>query len=98
MRIVTWTDQHGWKHRSMVRDGDPDDVAPKGVPQDPPDLRQLDWEGVMRDLHNALVEQGVVDWLSWQQCNCGRQLIELVLKRRLISLFRAEPEVIDNGR
>ena len=59
MREVEWKDRHGYRHRSLVRDTDPDSAAENGIRQDPPDLDLLDWEGIKRDIHNAMIERRI---------------------------------------
>lgn len=88
MRIVTWTDKHGYKHRSLVRDADPDDAAPMGIRQDPPNLEQMDWEGVKRDLHNTLVDMGLFSWREVQQRQGLPGAILGAMRTRLITLYR----------
>jgi len=88
MKAVTWTDKNGYKHRSLVRDSDPDDAAEQGILQDPPNLEELDWEGVKRDLHNALVDTGLYSWRDVQQKQGLRGPILSAIKRRLINLYR----------
>lgn len=91
MRLVTWTDKHGLQHRSWVRDQDPDDAAPQGILQDPPNLEGIDWEEVKRDLHNALVSAGLFSWLDVQNRGAEDGLRGAILssmKRRLINLYR----------
>jgi hypothetical protein len=88
MRSVTWTDKHGYKHRSLVRDEDPDDAAPQGILQDPPNLEELDWEGAKRDLHNALVDAGLYSWRDVQRQEGLRGAILSAIKKRLIYLYR----------
>lgn len=88
MRLVTWTDQHGYKHRSLVRDGDPDEMAPQGILQDPPNLEGLDWEEVKRDLHNALVDTGMTSWSKVQGGGDLRGAILSAMKRKLVYLYR----------
>jgi hypothetical protein len=91
MREVTWEDKDGWKHRSLVRDSDPDTAAPEGIPKDPPDLRGLDWEGIMRDIHNRLVELDVCTWADWQRNqNALHSAVSSPLKRRIVMLLRQE--------
>ena len=89
MRTVIWTDRHGYKHRSLVRDGDPDDAAEQGIMQDPPDLHLADWEGVIRDMHNAFIEHGVCSWLEIQKANNLSSIIFPPVKKRIIGLFRS---------
>jgi hypothetical protein len=91
MRTVTWTDQRGWKHRSLVRDGDPDELAPQGLLHDPPNLELLDWEAVKQDLHNALAAQGLYTWSDVQRRGAEdglRGAILSAVRKRLINLYR----------
>lgn len=88
MRTITWTDKNGLKHRSIIRDSDPDDMAPQGLLQDPPVLEEIDWEGVKRDLHNALVERELYSWRDVQEKRGLRGAILSSLKRRLVQLYR----------
>lgn len=88
MRIVTWTDKHGYRHRSLVRDDDPDEMGPQGILQDPPNLEELDWEGIRQDLHNALVDIGLISWRNVQEIRGLRGAILSAMKRRLVYLYR----------
>ena len=91
MRLVVWEDKGGYKHRSLVKDGDADTAAHGGIPVDPPDLELLDWEAVKRDIHNQLVELGVTTWADWQRKQNGlHSIVASPLKRQLIALFRQE--------
>lgn len=93
MKIVVWTDDDGYKHRSMLRDRDPDQMAPEGVPLDPPDLRQLDWDGIVRDLHNMLVDKGLSTWDDVQRTQTGvASSILSVMKRPIVGLYRSKTE------
>jgi len=88
MRLVTWTDKHGRRHRSLVRDGDPDEMASQGILQDPPSLDEFDWEGAATDLHNALVDAGLFSWRDVQEKRGLRGAILSSMKRRLVYLYR----------
>jgi hypothetical protein len=90
MRLVKWTDEHGYKHRSLVRDGDPDEMGPQGVLQDPPNLDELDWDGIKRDLHNSLVDIGLISWRNVQEIEGLRGVILSAMKKRLVMLYRQE--------
>jgi len=94
MKIVVWMDKDGFKRRSLLRDCDSDSDAPGGVPQNPPDLRALDYEGIARDLNNYFVDQGVASWSDLQQSRSLRAGIMFAMKRRVVSAFR-ELEVDD---
>lgn len=88
MRTISWTDKNGYKHRSIIRDSDPDDMASQGLLQDPPSLEEIDWEGVKRDLHNALVERELYSWRDVQEKRGLRGAILSSMKRRLVQLYR----------
>lgn len=91
MKIVVWTDKDGYNHRSLLRDSDPDSIASSGVPLDPPSVDQLDWEGIKRDLHNALIDRGLHDMQDVQkQQNGVTSSIISVLKRPLMSLYKMQ--------
>lgn len=64
MRLIQWTDEDGYRHRSLVRDEDSDDEANHGIPLDPPSLAEMTSipEEVKRDLHNELVARGLFTW------------------------------------
>lgn len=88
MRWITYTDKHGRKHRTRVRDGDPDEAAPLGLLYDPPDLERLDWEGVKTDLHNALVNAELYTWADVQAKQGLPGAILKALRQRIIMLYR----------
>ena len=64
MRRVKWVDSQGRTRISMVRDSDPDESAPQGIPIDVVDVYELDWEQIKLDLQNSLVSLDIVDWES----------------------------------
>ena len=41
MKLVTFEDGNGYKHKSLIRDNDTDPSI--GLLQSPPDIDQLDW-------------------------------------------------------
>lgn len=89
MKIVKWTDGRGYIHQSRLRDIDPDTEARNGIPHDPPDLDLIDWDVLKRDLHNALVEKGLITWEDVQQQQNGVSSTAMrVFKRHIIRLYR----------
>jgi len=88
MRAVTWTDNNGYKHRSLVREEDPDEAAPQGILQDPPVLEGMDWEAIKRDLHNLLVDAGLYSWLDVQQRQGLEGAILGAMRKKVIHLYR----------
>jgi len=88
MRTVLWEDKHGYRHRSLVRDDDPDEMGPQGILQDPPNLDEFDWEGAKMDLHNGLVNAGLSSWRDVQERGDLRGVILSAMKKRLVLLYR----------
>lgn len=92
VKIVVWTDENGWKHRSLLRDDDPEYLAPAGIPRDPPDIQRLDWEEIKRLIHNELIERELETWKDVEASQNGlTSSILAVLKRQLVGLYRAAP-------
>jgi hypothetical protein len=89
MRLVTLEDENGYLQQYYVKDSDPDSMAKKGMQHKMPDLSQIDWEDVQKELHNILVQRGLVTWRDVQeQQNSLVPAIVSVMKRRLIALYR----------
>lgn len=88
MRRVIWTDNDGVKHCSLLREDDPDHLAPNGVPHDPPDLSRLDWDGIRVELHNLLVDRGLLTWNDVVASQNGvTASILSVMKRKILALY-----------
>lgn len=89
MKTVTWVDKQGWSHQSLLRDNDPDASAPQGIPQDPPDVNSLDWDAIKRDLHQELLNRGLLNWSDLERLqNSLSAVATTVLKPYLVLLFR----------
>lgn len=89
MRLVHFTDERGYKYVSMVRDSDPDESAPEGIIQGPPDVEFLDWDDIKRRLHNALVDRGLFDYNDLVRQQVGVQgAILSTLKRPVVELYK----------
>ncbi len=91
MKTVTWTDERGWKHVSLIPDGVPDTPTMRkaGIRQDPPDLSELDWEGIKRELHNSLIDAGLVTWRDVQrQGNSIQGIVMRVIRKPIVELYR----------
>jgi len=90
MKTITWTDRDGWKRRSVVRDNDTEAEAEFGIPAGPPDVRMFDWDAIMRDINNSLVDAGLFDWMDVQRSQNGLNIATSVIKRHLIVAYRNE--------
>jgi hypothetical protein len=92
MKRLTWTDEKGYRHSSLVRDEDTDAFAPYGIPCDPPDLNLLDWEEIKKELWNRLVDQQLFTWADVQHQGLGLSgALRGVLLPRLNVLYRTSP-------
>lgn len=94
MKKVSWVDKDGYKRVSLIRDSDDEDQASQiGVPIDPPDLRHLDWDGLVKDLHNLLVERGLFTWDDVVAAQNGvTSAIVSTFKRPIIALYKIEDQ------
>ena len=92
MRLVTWTDDNDYRRRAYVREGDLDERAPDlGVPADVPDMSQINWKEVEKDLHNLLSDRNYITWADVQLSQNGISTVAVsVLSRRIIQLYRQE--------
>jgi len=94
MRLVTWEDERGYKRQSYVPDSAPDEMAEhSGIPHDPPDLSEIDWEEVAKEIHNALVAQGLITWQDvLRQQTTLIPILVTPVKKRIQALYRKKYE------
>ena len=93
MKTVEWTTENGYERRALIRDEDPVQLAygGGGLAIGPPDLEQLDWDAIKRELHNTLVSRGLNSWAEVQRSQNGiTSAITAVLRRRIINLYRQQ--------
>ena len=91
MRKVKWTSKDGYYHCRMIRDNDPDEVVEMGIPCDPPDINQIDWEAVKRDLNNLLAERELILMADINKPHGSeflRSAAQDVLYKRLLALYQ----------
>jgi hypothetical protein len=93
LKTITWTDADGWKHRSKIRDADPDESAPTiGIPCNPPNIREIDWEAVKRDINNLLIDRELTSMADLnKRLEHLRNVPQAVLYQRLIALYQESP-------
>jgi hypothetical protein len=84
-------DKDGFKHASLVRNEDSDALAPFGLPCDPPDLNQLDWDAIKKEIHNLLVDQNLLTWADVQRQQGITGVLRMVFLQRLNTLYRTSP-------
>jgi hypothetical protein len=88
MKYLTYEDKEGFVRRVYVKDGTKVDDAEQGIPAGPPDLRIMDWDGLFREMNNALAANGCFTWRDVQRKPVGVQAALSIVKRAIISLYR----------
>jgi len=90
MKLVEWKDTSGLYHSSLIRDGDPDSSAPQGLPQDPPDITQLNWREIQKALHNELVVRRLITLEDITRSQSGlTAAILTAVKQQVVALYRS---------
>ena len=91
MKTVIHEGASGQKRAYLLRDSDPDHLAPSGIPLGPPDLDRLDWDALVTELQNLLVDRGLFTWKDVQLSQNGVSAsIVTVFKRAIITLYKTE--------
>ena len=89
MKLLTYEDTNGYKHKSMVRDMDTDPSI--GLLHSPPNLDQLDWHVIRVTLHNLLLEKGIVSLSDAQnKQNEFNQCVLIAVAKPLMRLYQKE--------
>lgn len=87
MRIVKFVDDKGYVRSTRIKDEDPDSYAKYGIPVEIPDLESLDWDGIKRDIHNALMEAGLYTIQDVMKAANAFAPATTVLKRYLNEIY-----------
>ena len=87
MKRVVYEDETGFKSVALIRDRDPDTMAPQGIPCGPPDVRTLDWDNILKEMNNLLVDRGLTNLQSLNNGGLDNSII-IPIKRRLIAAYK----------
>lgn len=99
MRAIVIEDKRGYRRRVFVRDNDSDEMASQiGIPGGPPDLDNLDWEFIKRDINKALVNNGLFTWSDIQKSSVGLNAATNVIKRHLSGLYHEQARIDKESR
>ena len=90
MKPVIYRDKDGFIRRSLIKDEDDESDASLGLPYGPPDLRQLDWNELHKQINNTLAENETFSWDDVQHSQAGVQAALNIFKRALLALYRHE--------
>lgn len=91
MKKILWQDKDGRNHAALVRDTDTEEVARagQGIPLDPPDVRELNWEAIKTELHNELLQRGLTTLDDVKRAQNGvTSTVTKILKRHIVLLYR----------
>lgn len=93
MKTVIYEDKGGYLRAAMIRDEDPDSMAAAGIPVEVPNLEDLDWEGIKRDIHNNLTRSGLFTWQDvLKRQNAITGIVSRVIKVHIVRLYRFEDQ------
>jgi hypothetical protein len=93
MKHIIVTDERGLQYRYFVMDGDNENdesVREHGIPSGPPDLDLLDWDGIKRDINNALLKGNVYCHEDIRKSQDIINYIGTIVKRKVIALYATE--------
>ena len=91
MKVTRWIDDGGYQRVSIIRDDDKTMYAAYGLRRGPPDVTTLDWEEIVRDLHNALTDRNLFTYKDMVQSKNGvTSAILSALKRKVVTLYKQQ--------
>lgn len=92
MRLVQYITEDGWKYQSWITEEMLVSEAEKGIPYDSPDTNRLPWEDISRELHNLLLDRGLIT-LKDVDDNPGMlgNTINKIIQPRLVELYKENP-------
>ena len=89
MKVARWIDEVGYMRVSIVRDDDNTLEASHGLKNGPPDVIGLDWDSIVRDLHNNLVGRELFTYKDiLTKKDSVTSAILSTLRRRVIELYK----------
>lgn len=90
MQKVKWTDEDGLNHLSLITNNMSYSDVEKGLPHDPPDLTRLDWDEIVRELHNLLLDRGIITLRDINELKMLNNSILKVIAPRISELYREQ--------
>ena len=88
MKEVIWTDDTGRKRRSLIKDTDGPEMARYGVPNEPPNIREIDMDAVFNEIEAMQYDRGLFDWRAANNDPGGMQACINVFKKEFLRLYR----------
>ena len=88
MKEVIWTDDTGRKRRSLIKDTDGPEMARYGIPNEPPNIREIDMDAVFNEIEAMQYDRGLFDWRAANNDPGGMQACINVFKKEFLRLYR----------
>lgn len=92
MKVVTYEDEDGWLRQSMIKDNMHISEGPKGIPNNPPDISQLDWTQIQKELNRLMIKRKLISMKDLQ--GGGHRLLEnavmLAVLKPIVELYKKE--------
>lgn len=99
MKAVQYEDKDGFLLQTLLPDHIPSQRADQGIPYGPPDVRQLDCDLILKELNELLIHRGL---LTIKDINQNNNLLSntilLVMKSKIIELYKNHPSGLQNGK
>lgn len=92
MKLVQYKDKDGFLHQSLIRDNMKLTNAHYGIPDDPPDLRQLDWDAIVRELNEQLIAQNLITLADITQGTLSNTILR-VIQNKIVQLYKQQSYV-----
>lgn len=97
MKRVTWKDEYGYSHISLLRDTDNELHPEIGIPLEPPPIEKILCDAGM-DVREALVLRGIVTYQDLLKDQDGvSSTLRLILVRRIVEAYKLK-EIESNGK
>ncbi len=91
MKVTHWVDSAGYQRVSIVRNDDDTLEATHGLQKGPPDITLIDWENVVKDLHNGLVSRKLFSYQDVVRSKDGvTSAILSALRRKIVTLYKQQ--------
>lgn len=93
MKTIDYIDRDGYKRRRIIRDNVPDKEAHRGIPLEPPDLSQLDWKEIERNLHNRLMDRGLITMKDVRELKTLQNAVVSIVQPEIVRLYKQQIEL-----
>lgn len=93
MKTIDYVDRDGYKRKRIIRNNVPDEEAHRGIPLEPPDLAQVDWDEIQRDLHNRLMDRDLITMKDVRHLKTLQNAITSIIQPKVVALYKQQIEL-----